>query len=65
MASLIRFTWHKSNRDNKRIYEVWDTLHGILIYKGKGYVVARKMYNRAMADAERLSEYNAKQEVTR
>ena len=63
MISFIRFTWHKSDRDGKRVYTVWDTLHGKQIYQGGGYVTARKVYNRAVAEAERMDEYNAKQEV--
>ena len=53
----IRFTWYKSDTTGKRVYEVWDSEHKRLIYRGCGYVSARKVYNRAMSEVEKLNEY--------
>jgi hypothetical protein len=64
MTDNVRFTWHKSDIDGKRVYEVWSIPHKRLIYQGRAWGPARRVYNRAVEEASRLNEYNRQQEVT-
>lgn len=54
----LQFSWHVSLQNGKRIYEVWDVEHNKLIYTGRGYASARKMYNRAVSERKKLEQYN-------
>ena len=63
VAHRVRFTWHKSDTDGKRVYEVWSTQDNRLIYQGRAWGPTRRVYNRAVKEAQRLDEYNQQQAV--